>query len=191
MPRSRKVLLTTAVVGTTCAVAGLGVFAAFTATTSNPNNSITSGTVAISDNDTDIALYTLPAVGPGSSVQRCIKVTYTGSLGANVRLYRSNNVTNGSQFNLTVERGSGLTGPIRDCTGFVPAGGPAVYQADLQTLGIDWSTGPDARGGAAWSANDTVDYRFTIAVPDDPTPNAHTTPVSSSAHNFIWEARNN
>ena len=189
MPRSRKVLLTTAVVGATAAVAGLGAFAAFTATTSNTGNSITTGTVAISDNDAGVALYTLPAVGPGSSVTRCIRVTYSGSLGANVHLYRSNTVTNGTQFNIQVERGSGLSGAFPTCTGFTAAG--IVYNGDLQTLGTDWGSGPDARGGAAWATNDVVDYRFTISVPDDPTPNAHTTPVSSSAHSFTWEARNN
>lgn len=189
MPRSRKVLLTTAVVGATCAVAGLGVFAAFTATTSNTGNSITSGTVAISDSDSGVALYTLPGVGPGSSIARCIKVTYSGSLSSNVRLYRSNTITNGTQFNLQIERGTGLTGTAGACTGF---GTPnTVYNGDLQTLGTDWATAPDARGGAAWAAGDVVDYRFTVSVPDDPTPNAHTTPVSSSSHSFTWEARNN
>lgn len=189
MPRSRKVLLTTAVVGATCAVAGLGVFAAFTATTTNTGNSIQSGTVSITNNLGALALYNSNSAGPGSSIARCIKVTYNGNLTSNVRLYRSNTVTNGTQFTLQVERGTGLTGTGGACTGFTTP--TTVYNGDLQTLGTDWATGPDARGGAPWAAGDVVDYRFTVSVPDDPTPNAHTTPVSSSSHSFTWEARNN
>lgn len=189
MPRSRKLLLTTAVVGTTCAVAGLGVFAAFTATTSNTGNSVTAGTVAISDNDLDTRMYNITAAGPGSTQSYCIRVTYNGSLPSNVHLYRSIGVTNGDKFNLVVERGSGTTAAFPGCSGFTTAG--TVYSGDLQTLGTDWSTGIDARGGNPWTNGNSVDYKFTISVPDDTTPNAHTTPVSSSTHSFTWEAQNN
>lgn len=188
MPRSRKILLTTLVVGATSAVAGLGVFAAFTATTSNTGNSIASGTVTISDNNLSAtAMYVLTNMGPGSTTQRCIRVTYTGSLPSTVRLYRSA-VTNGNAFNVTVERGSGLSGAYPSCTGFTAAS--TVYTGTLGALPSTYATAPDARG-SAWNQNDAVDYRFTITVVDDPTPNARATTVSSGAHSFTWEAQNN
>lgn len=187
MPRSRKLLLSTLVVGATTAVAGVGVFAAFTAQTQNLNNSIDSGTVTIGDNDSGLTLYTLTNQGPGATNQRCIRVTYTGSLPSTVKLFRSA-VTNGSAFNLTVERGSGLSGGFPACTGFTSAG--TVYTGTLGGLGTDYTTGVDARG-AAWNQSDAVDYRFTITVVDDPTPNARATVVSSGTHAFTWEARNN
>ncbi len=189
MPRTRKLLLTTLVVGATSAVAGLGVFAAFTATTDNTGNSIASGTVTISDNDASTALYALTNMGPGSTTQRCMKVTYTGSLPSTVKLYKSNTVTNGTAFNLQIERGSGLAaGGFPACTGFVSAG--TVFTGTLGAFPTTYAAGPDARG-SAWAQNDAVDYRFTITVVDDPTPNAHAAVVSSAAHSFTWEARNN
>ena len=191
MPRTRKLLLTTLVVGATSAVAGLGVFAAFTATTTNTGNSIASGTVAISDNSLGPAMYTLPNMGPGSTTTRCIRVKYDGTLPSTVHLYRSNTVTNGTAFNLQVERGSGLnpaTNPFPSCVGFTAAA--TVFTGALGTFPTTYATAPDAKG-AAWAQNDTVDYRFTITVVDDPTPNAHSTVVSSSAHSFTWEAQNN
>lgn len=187
MPRSRKLLLSTLVVGATTAVAGVGVFAAFTAQTTNTGNSIDSGTVTINSNDTGLTLYTLANQGPGATNQRCIRVTYTGSLPSTVKLYRSA-VTNGSAFNLTIERGSGLSGGFPACTGFTSAG--TVYTGTLGGLGADYTGGVDARG-AAWNQSDVVDYRFTITVVDDPTPNAHASVVSSGTHSFTWEARNN
>ncbi len=191
MPRTRKLLLTTLVVGATSAVAGLGVFAAFTATTDNTGNSIASGTVTITDNDASTALYALTNLGPGSTTQRCIRVSYTGSLPSTVKLYRSNTVTNGTAFDLQIERGSGLnpgTNPFPSCVGFTSAA--TVFTGALGTFPTTYAAGPDARG-AAWAQNDTVDYRFTISVVDDPTPNAHAAVVSSAAHSFTWEARNN
>lgn len=188
MPRTRKLLLTTFVVGATSAVAGLGVFAAFTATTTNSGNSIASGTVTIADNDADQAMYAITNQGPGATTQRCIRVTYTGSLASTVRLFRSNTVTNGAAFNLQIERGSGLSGAFPSCTGFTPAA--TLYNGALDGIATNYATGVDARG-SAWNQNDAVDYRFTVTVVDDPTPNAHATVVSSSAHTFTWEARNN
>jgi hypothetical protein len=188
MHRSRKLLLTTLVVGATSAVAGLGVFAAFTANTLNSNNSIASGTVALGDNDNDGSLYVVSNGGPGATTQRCIHVSYLGTLPATVKLYRSNTVTNGTAFNLTVERGSGVTGGFPSCTGFTAAA--SIYTGTLGAFPTTYATGVDAKG-SAWAQNDAVDYRFTITVADDPTPNAHATAVSSGQHNFTWEAQNN
>lgn len=191
MQRSRKLLLTAAAVGTTSAVAGLGVFAAFTATTQNTGNSISSGTVAINDNvNNSQAYYVAPNRGPGSSTSSCIRVTYGGSLPATVKFYRSNTVTNGTAFNLRIERGSGLgtTPSFPSCTGFVAAAD--VYNGTLAGLATSWTGAPDARG-SAWAQNDAVDYRITATVVDDPTPNAHSTTVSSGTHSLHFEAQNN
>lgn len=188
--RTRKLLLTAAVVGGTAAIAGAGVFAAFTATTTNTGNSIASGTVVLNNNNPlGSALYTVTNGGPGSSTQRCIRITYAGTLPSTVRMYRGGTVNNGTAFNLQIERGSGLNaGGYPSCTGFVSAGN--VYNGTLGAFPTTYAAGPDARG-SAWAQNDTVDYRVTISVVDDPTPNAHQTVVSSGAHDFTWEARSN
>ncbi|MEN0015295.1 MAG: hypothetical protein AAGC46_18130, partial [Solirubrobacteraceae bacterium] len=164
-----------------------GVFAAFTATTDNPGNSIASGTVTISDNDASTALYALTNQGPGATTQRCIEVKYTGSLPSTVKLYKATAVTNGTAFNLMVERGGGLTG-FGSCSGFTPTA--TIYSGTLGAFPSTYAAGFDAKG-ASWAQNDIVDYRFTVSVVDDPTPNAHATVLTSGSHAFTWEARNN
>jgi hypothetical protein len=194
----RKLFITFAVVAL---MAGLGVFvtsAAFTATTVNSNNRIEAGSVALSDSDAGTGvLYNATDQEPGAGngpTEACIRVTYSGSLGSTVKLYRSA-VTNGSDFRLKVERaysgaGTRLTAPASDmnCTGFVA--GSTVFDNTLDQLGTDYTTGSDAKG-AAWASGDTVDYKFTIYTVDDSTPNAHTSDHDSGVHSFTWEAQNN
>jgi hypothetical protein len=188
MTRSRKLLLTSLVLVASLVVAGFGVFAAFTATTSNTGNSVASGTVVVTDSDAGTAMYVISNVAPGASNQRCIRVTYSGTLPSRIHLYRSNTVTNGSAFNLLVENGTGLTGTFPSCTGFTPI--TTVFTGTLAALGTSYGTGPDAKG-SSWTNGNTMDYRFTITVADDPTANAHTTPTSSGSHDFTFEADSN
>jgi lipoprotein-anchoring transpeptidase ErfK/SrfK len=172
-------------------VAGWGVYSAFTATTTNSGNTITAGTVAISQHAGSTTLYSASNQGPGAATVGCVRVTYTGSLASSVKLY-SSSVSNGTAFNLMVERGSGLTSPdnTMNCTGF--SASSTAYNGDLGSFATTYAGGVDGKaGGAAWATNDAVDYRFTITVNDDTTPNAHTSSVSSGAHSFTWEARNN
>jgi len=194
MNRSRKLLLTTLAVGATGAVAGLGVFAAFTATTENLGNNIGAGTVTISDNDGGVGgfpIYNDANRGPGDAARGCITVSYTGSLNADISLYRIADpaVQNLEDFELTIERGSGLSNAMPDCTGFTPAG--LVFNDTLDQLGTDFDNGAVATAAGGVSTNDEIDYRFTIAPVDDPTPNAHSTPIVTGAHGFRWEARSN
>ena len=79
MNKKEKGLLSLLLIGVLGTVAGLGVFGAFSSTTSNPNNEFAAGTVAISDNDSNTAMYNVANQKPGDSVTRCIRVTYTGS----------------------------------------------------------------------------------------------------------------
>lgn len=196
MNRSRKLLLTTLAVGATGAVAGLGVFAAFTATTENLGNNIGAGTVTISDNDGGVGgfpIYNDNNRGPGEQVEGCITVSYTGSLNADVTLYRIADpaLANLEDFQLTIERGDplNLTGAMPDCTGFVPEG--LVFNDTLDQLGTDFDTGAIATPAGGVTTNDEIAYRFRIAPLDDPTPNAHSTPIITGAHGFRWEARSN
>ena len=190
MSKTRKILLTVLIVGITGTMAALGVFSAYSATTSNDNNSYQTGSVSITDNDAGAFLYQATNQAPGTSTVSCIKVTYTGSLASSVKLYLNGAVTNGGAFNLTVERGSGLTTFGSACTGFTPSSTP--YNGTLGAFPTTYVAGIDGKaGGAAWNQNDVVDYRFTISPVDDPTANAHTSTMSSGSHSYVWEARNN
>ena len=190
--RTRKMLLSLMVVGVIGSVAGWGVYAAFTATTTNTGNTITAGTVNIAQHAGSTTLYSASNQGPGASTVGCIRVTYTGSLASSVKLYTPSSVTNGTAFNLQVERGSGLSSPdnTMNCTGFTSSS--TAYNgtsgASRPRTPRASTARPPVRPGRR---SDAVDYRFTITVVDDPTPGAHTSALGSGAHTFTWEARNN
>jgi hypothetical protein len=193
--RKRKLFVT---FGVLAVMAGLTVFvtsASFSSTTSNPGNRIEAGSVAVGDSDgTTGVLYNAldqapgPAAGP---VSKCIRVDYTGSLASSLKLY-SSAIAGGSNFRLKVERGSGITSPAADmnCTGF--GASSTAFDNTLDNFPTTYAAGIDGKaGGSAWATGNSVDYKFTVYVVDDSTPNAHTSKVDSAAHSFTWEARNN
>jgi hypothetical protein len=196
--RKVRVFLT---VGVLALMAGAGILttsAAFTATSSNPGNIIEAGTVALGDSDAGTGnLYNALNQKPGSGngpTAACIRVSYSGSLGAAVKLYRAA-VTNGDKFRLLVERGgTTLSGPAANmnCTGFVAEGGAPAFDNTLDQFPTTYAAGVVGKaGGAAWATGDSVDYRFTIYTVDDSTPNAHTSAYDTGTHGFTWEAQNN
>ena len=80
MKRRHKLLASALVVGVLGTVAAGGVFGLFSATTQNAGNEISTGSVALSDNDNGSAMFNITNAKPGDSWTRCIKVTYAGSL---------------------------------------------------------------------------------------------------------------
>src|SRR5262249_50032563 len=107
MKRKEKLLLTFLLVGVLGGLAGLGVFGAFTSTTSNSNNSFAAGSVTIGDNDANSALYSVTNAKPGTSVTSCIKVSYTGTLPADVHIYTTSSIgTLGQYIDLTITPGT-------------------------------------------------------------------------------------
>jgi hypothetical protein len=186
-----KISLTVLITGLVAGVAAFGAFSAFSATTSNTGNSFASGTVAIGDNDGgSAALYTSAANKPGDSVVSCIRVTYTGSLASGVKLYTPSVITNGTLFNLKVERGTQTVGAFPACGDF--AATSTAYDAALGSFPTTYAAGADGKAAAAaWATSDYVAYRFTVTQNDDAIANAHTAVTSSGSHDFTWEARNN
>ena len=193
--RNRRIFATVAVLAMMAGVAVFTTSAAFTATSSNPGNRIEAGTVSIGDSDAGTGtLYNALNQKPGSGngpTAACIRVTYSGSLASAVKLY-SSAISNGSQFRLKVERGSGLTGPAANmnCTGF--SASSTAFDNTLDQFPTTYAGGVDGKAAAAaWSSGDTVDYRFTIYTVDDTTANAHTSAMDTGTHSFTWEAQNN
>lgn len=187
----RKVLLTLLVVGGVASLAGFGVFSAFSSTTTNPGNSFAAGSVNIGDNDTGTALYDVSNRKPGDTATGCITVTYTGSLPATVKLYRSafaGGTGLDSYLDVTVTRG---TGTSADCSDFAPSSsGSSVYTGTLGAFGTSFAGGIALAGGSgasAWARNDAVTYRFSVQLRDEAAANG----LVSGTHSFIWEAQNN
>jgi predicted ribosomally synthesized peptide with SipW-like signal peptide len=188
---SRKVLLSLLVVGAIGSVVALGAFSAFSSTTSNDNNNFTAGTVALADNDANAALYTLTNQKPGVTTDRCIKVTYSGSLDSDVKLYSSAIAGTGSNLiNLTVTPGTQGGAPaFPSCTGFVADAGAPLYNSVASGFPTTYATGiADNPGTVAtkWATGDSVVYRFSTSVQDVNGAQGATT----GTHSFTWEARN-
>lgn len=194
MKTSTKVLLTALCVGALGSLAAMGVFGAFSSTTTNAGNTITAGTVAIADNDAGAAMYSITNAKPGESVSKCIKVTYTGSLDADVHLYTTSTIgALGQYVDLTITPGSQTTPSFPSCTGFVADAGGAIYTGTLQNFGsaknsyvngvVDY---PGA--GTKWAANESVIYQVTATLQSSAPESAQG--ATTGAHTFTWEARN-
>src|SRR5438105_4220562 len=195
MTRMQKTLMTLLVVGSVAIVGSLATFSAFSSTTSNDGNSFSTGTVTLSDNDSNTAMYTVNNAKPGDSATACITVTYGGSLGANVKLYTSSTIGSlGSHLTLTVTQGTGTVSFGSSCTNFTPdSSGAQVYSGTLSNFASTYtgfSTGlslTNSSGSTAWATNDARVYKFQISLPSADTTGGG---LSTGTHSFTWEAQN-
>src|SRR3954468_2736988 len=162
----RKILASVAVVTTLGSFAALGVYSAFSDTTQNDNNRIKAGTVDISANDTS-PLYSVgtsaPGAKPGDGDEHCITVTYSGSLPATVKMYRTGALGSLAQYvDLTITKGAS-TYPY-NCTGFTPAAGGTLFSAKLDTfVPSSFTNGlalTDPTGDPVWNTNEAVTYKI-------------------------------
>jgi hypothetical protein len=163
-------------------------YSAFSATTANPTNNWSAGTVALSDDDSNTAMFTASNLKPGATGTKCIAVTSTGSLASTVKLYgTSYATTNGlaANINLKVEEGTGATSS--SCTGFT--GGTTLYDGAMSTFGTTRTS--FATGVSSWaptgSGSETKAYRITYALSSS-TPD--TAQGGTAALGFTWESQN-
>ena len=160
--------------------------AAFTASTSNGANNWASGTVQLSDDDSNSVLVNLTNLKPGDTQTKCLNVNYTGSLAAAVKLYTTAYTDNGLAQYLTfsIDEGTGATGGAAlDCTGFT--GGTSLHSGTLS--GFATSRTSYATGVSSWAPSGSASrsYRFSWTLQDD--NNAQGKDVTAT---FTWEARN-
>jgi len=166
-------------------------YSAFTATTTNGANSWSAGTVTISSSP-GTAMFTASGLKPGNNGTACVKVTYTGSLAAVVKLYLKNSDLTGTGLGqyLTFQVNEG-SGNNADCSDFVqsvndynPTGMSDTTKtvAGFNTLAHDYSTGL-----SSWSAtqNGTKTYEFLWQLQD----NSSAAGLTANA-TFTWEADN-
>jgi hypothetical protein len=177
------------------AVSGLVVsqasYSAYSATTVNPTNNWATGTVALTDDDTNTAAFSVADLKPGSTGTRCIAVTSTGSLPSTVKLYATDQATTkdlAAHMRLTITQGTG--GSFGDCTGFTPlASGATLYDGTLERFGLS-ATGYTS-GIGTWTprggADETRTFRLVYGVDAD-APDS--TQGGTAAGGLTWEAQN-
>ncbi len=157
--------------------------AAFSATTDNPGNSFSSGTVVLTDDDGGAtAMFTATGMSPGNPIVECITVTYSGNLlNADIKMYGSTTGTLDTYLDMTVEEGTG--GSFGDCTGFTPAS--TIFNNTLEnyaTTHTNWASGLNVYTATVNPQSRTL--RFTIDVQNNPAAQN-----DSSTATFTWEAQ--
>jgi hypothetical protein len=184
----RKLLASLTLLGLVGVAAGSATFGAFTSATAVSGNRFAAGTVLISDNDLGSAMLDLSGALPGSSDASCIKVTYAGSLDAEVHLYGTVSGALAPYLNLTVTRGSDSSA-FGTCGSFVAdPGGGVLYDGPLSGLPAGWAGGiVDNLAGTpeVWQSSEAHAYRFVVTLADNPAAQGQ-----SANATFTWEAQN-
>jgi hypothetical protein len=192
MKKRDKLLLSALVIGALGTVAALGVFGAFSATTQNAGNEISTGTVALSDNDAGSALFNVTGASPGESWSRCIKVTYNGSLSAGVHTYLQN--TTGAlapYLSLRMTQGTQASSTFPGCSGFAPDSTGIIYSGPVESpVPGSWDAGLpiNPAGKSSWDQGDSLVIKFDLTL-DSATPNSLQS-SSLGSTTVVWEARN-
>jgi hypothetical protein len=190
--RATRLLTALIATGLIAVASGRATFAAFTSTTTNPNNAIASGTVVIADNDAGNVMWNVTNQLPTSpAIVRCIRVTYSGTLPATVRLYTTTAASALDPFlNVTVEKGTmPAATTFSNCTGFVAQAtiSPTGTLQAFKAARTGWANGLTAFPGAqtAWNTADSLVYRFTVQ-----TQNVFAAQGLTGQVVFTWEAQN-
>jgi hypothetical protein len=184
--------------------------AAFTASTDNAGNTWQAGSVVLADSDGGSALFDTTRDGalvPGATRSRCIRVDYTGSLPADIRLYVTTPAAGATTLDpylvVSVEEGQPVpagTTVAADCsTGFTAAATPAFLYNTASAAGpsadqtstmsalksghADYATGLVA--GLSVAQNTSLTFRVAYTVKDD-----NLAQSTQSKATFTWEARN-
>ncbi len=195
MRRKEKLLLSFLLVGLLGGLAGLGVFSAFSSTTTNSGNDFATGSVTLADNDSNQALYNVTNQKPGDpGATDCIKVTYTGSLASDVKIYSAGTIGSLGQYvDLTITPGTQASPSFPSCSGFTADGTGPIYTGTLQNFANTYSSYASGLAdypgsGSAWNTNDSVVYRFQVSLQAGAPDAAQGLAVGS--HSYTWEARN-
>lgn len=195
MSTKEKGLLSLLLIGVLASLVGLGIYGQFSSTTSNPDNEFSTGSVVISDNDAGSAMYNVTGASPGQSVTSCIRVTYTGSLAADVHLYTTSTIgALGPYVDVTIQPGTAPeTTPFPQCTGFSPDAGGPLFSGTLQSFAASHNSYANGLvdypgAGTSWTQNDAVVYQFTVTLQNDAPPAAQG--QTTGPHSYTWEARN-
>src|SRR3954447_13904030 len=144
--------------------------AAFVAQNDNVTNQVTAAAVDLTDNDSSTAMFNnVTGLMPGTTVDRCIDVTYTGSVDPTAVLLYTSGAPTGTlapYLNLTIDVGADTADAFRTCTAFVSSS--TLYNGTLS----DFATNRAgyAPGLSTWDpagTGETRTFRFRISVQDN------------------------
>lgn len=196
MSKFQKILASAVVVGALGSLVALGVFGLFSATTQNAGNEISAGTVVLSDNDAGSAMFNVTNAKPGETWTRCIKILYSGSLPAAVKIYELGGQGPLSPYlKLKLEQGTQAESTFPSCTGFTPDGtnGTGVdYEGTaFGWVGTTYETGAPVVpfGKTAWNPGESLVFRATLTLNGEAPEIAQGN--TTGQFTIVAEARNN
>jgi hypothetical protein len=171
-----KLLAIAAALMLSAAVWSTGTWSAFDRTASSPGNSVATGRVGLADNAGGAPLLSLTGARSGSSATSCTKVTYSGTVPADVRIYATIGGTGlADDLTLTITRGTIPGTPAaKSCTSFVAdtmdyrsKGAGVIYSGTLAAFPTSASGAlVDPTGGLAveWNGGDAHAYKLTVTM---------------------------
>jgi hypothetical protein len=160
--------------------------AAFVAQTENPRNRVGAAAVHLGDDDGGYAMFTVDGLTPGPPLERCIEVTYTGTVDPGVvRLHVPAAPTGdlAPYLDLVIDMAPDNDDAPGSCSSF--GTGTRVFTGtlgDLASTRNSWANGLDTwdpQGGP-----ETRVFRFRLSVRDDQRAQGQ-----SSEFGFTWETR--
>jgi hypothetical protein len=166
-------------------------YSAFSTSTVNPSSNWGTGTVALADDDSNSAMFTVAGLAPGSTGAKCIAVTSSGTLAATVKLYGTGKSATNSldlYVNLVVQQGTGGTF-AGGCGSFVvDAGGTNTFTGTLATFAATYTNFANGFGTyAPAGGTSTKAYKITYTL-DAATPNS--AQASTVSMGLTWESQN-
>lgn len=189
-------IATFAVIPAALLAAGVAVstasYSAFSATSSDDANNWSMGSVALTNDAANGALFSASNLKPGSTGTNCIAVTSSGSLPSAVKLYATNvQQTKSLASSVTLQVKQGVGGGYGTCSGFTASSGAdgTLYNDSLATFATTRTN--YANGIGTWKPTgdkpETRTYQITYTV----SPDAPASLMGANASlGFTWEAQN-
>jgi hypothetical protein len=163
--------------------------AGFSASATNSASNATAGSVSLTASGSGTQIFNLTAMKPLDTTDKCVNVTYNGTLNANVHLFGTAvNQDLAPYLNLAVDVTTGpasaAAGAGYDCAGI--GGTTNIFTGTLAsfvTTKTTFGTGVQGWDGATASASKS--YRFRLTLQDD-----NQAQGKSTSPAFTWEAQN-
>ncbi len=175
-----KLTASAAILACASLLAGGATWSNLNSTATNPSNSFATGTVQLTSNSPSSAVLSLSTAKPGDSSTGCIRITYTGTLPAEMKLYGTGTGTGLNQYlKLVITRGSfsgtpasgSCTGFTADTTNYISQGAGVIYSATLAALPASAASAlldPTSSSPATWSPQNAHGYQFQLTLLSDP-----------------------
>lgn len=183
-----RIAISVAALAVLTAVMGVAVFSGFSSTKASAPSKIAAGTVVLATNGTGANLFEVPAMAPGETATKCVEVTYSGTLNAQVQMYAEQTGAIGGYLNAKVIRGTfpGAAPAANACTGFTPdATGSGLFSGLLSTFNT--SSSPLIDPLTKWTAGTHHVYEVSVELPSNAPNEAQ---GAEGTATFTWQAEN-